>query len=189
MMLESTYTTEYGITCLWPPFNYSADFMEWRIARHYHNGRLWPFVQGYWAMALAQYNKVDLFSDALHSLTVLSQKGNTFAEYYNLTGTFPQERSGQLWSATGFISMVYHGVFGIRLELDGIRFTPMKPKRLFQAPIVHLNSLRYRGMVLNVHLHGYGTTIQSFELNHEKQNEPFVKFDTTGIIDVDIRLM
>ena len=32
-MLKSTYTTEYGITCLWPQFKYSAGFFEWRIAR------------------------------------------------------------------------------------------------------------------------------------------------------------
>ena len=33
MMIESTHTTEYGITCLWPQFKYSPDFFEWRIAR------------------------------------------------------------------------------------------------------------------------------------------------------------
>ena len=37
-ILESTYTTEYGIPCLWPQFKYSANVWEWRVARHYRNG-------------------------------------------------------------------------------------------------------------------------------------------------------
>ena len=88
MILESTYTTEYGIPCLWPQFKYSADVWEWRVARHYHNGRLWPFVQGYWAMAAAHHGREDVFSVALKGITALSQIGNTFAEYYNLNGTY-----------------------------------------------------------------------------------------------------
>lgn len=77
-ILESTFTTEYGIPCLWPQFKYSANVWEWRIARHYHNGRLWPFVQGYWAMAAAHHGRVDLFSEALKGLTDLSQIGERF---------------------------------------------------------------------------------------------------------------
>mmetsp|Transcript_19110 Transcript_19110/g.34548 ORF Transcript_19110/g.34548 Transcript_19110/m.34548 type:complete len:148 (-) Transcript_19110:6-449(-) len=34
MMLKSTHTTEYGITCLWPRFKYSPSFMEWRNPRY-----------------------------------------------------------------------------------------------------------------------------------------------------------
>jgi hypothetical protein len=83
-ILESTYTTEYGIPCLWPQFKYSANVWEWRVARHYHNGRLWPFVQGYWAMAAAHHGRVDLFSEALKGLTALSQIG----EHFILTAYF-----------------------------------------------------------------------------------------------------
>lgn len=187
MILESTHTTEHGVACLWPPFNYSADVWEWKISNHYHNGRLWPFVQGYWAMAAAQHKHMALLADALKSLTTLSQRGNTFAEYYELNATFPQERRSQLWSATGYLSMFYHGIFGIRLEPDGIRFSPMKPIDMFDDTI-HLKNLRYRGMVLNIHLVGSGTTIKSFELNHEKKSDAFIKSNEVGIIDVDISL-
>ena len=187
-MLNSTYVSDYGIPCLWPQFKYTPDFFEWRIARHYHNGRLWPFVQGYWAMAAAQHRRIDLVADAVKALTTLSRVGNTFAEYYHLNATYEEERRSQLWSATGYLSMIYHGVFGIRLELDGIRFSPMKPDNLFQPEIIHLNGLRYRGMKLNIHLHGHGMEIDSFELNHQKPSEPFIKSGETGSIDVDIFL-
>ncbi|KAL3763872.1 hypothetical protein ACHAW5_000418 [Stephanodiscus triporus] len=179
MILKSTYTTEYGIPCLWPQFKYSAAVWEWRVARHYHNGRLWPFVQGYWAMAAAHQGRDDLFSEALKGITALSEKGNTFAEFYNLNGTFPEGRRSQLWSATGYLSMMYHGVFGVRLELEGIRFSPMKPKDLFPAPTIYLKELRYRGMILNIHLHGHGTNIVSFEVNHSKKNDAFIASDAT----------
>lgn len=171
----------------WPQFKYSPGFFEWRIARHYHNGRIWPFVQGYWAMAAAQHRQPDLLSKELRGLMLLSQKGNTFAEFYELNATFPEERRSQLWSATGYLSMFYHGVFGIRLELDGIRFAPMKPADLFKTEI-HLNNIRYRGMTLNIHLHGDGTEIDTFELNHKKQSNAFINSDATGVFDVDIRL-
>lgn len=218
MILKSTYTTEYGIPCLWPQFKYSAAVWEWRVARHYHNGRLWPFVQGYWAMAAAHQGRDDLFSEALKGITALSEKGqsqavcilglccdfflttvfllslcssegNTFAEYYNLNGTYIEGRRSQLWSATGYLSMMYHGVFGVRMELEGIRFSPMKPKDLFPAPTIDLKELRYRGMILNIHLHGHGTNIVSFEVNHSKKNDAFIASDATGNFDVDITLL
>ena len=187
-MLKSTYTTEYGIPCLWPQFPHTPGFFQFRIARHYHNGRIWPFVQGYFAIAAAHHKQMELLSHELKGLTALSQKGNTFAEFYQLNGTFPEERREQLWSATGYLAMIYHGVFGIRLGLDGIRFSPMKSPDLFDAAIIHLNNVRYRGMILNIHLSGQGTTIESFHLNHEKQNEPFIAADEAGVFDIDISL-
>ena len=189
-IMESTHTTSYGITCLWPQFKYQRNFMEWRIPRHYHNGRLWPFVQGYWAMAVAEQKRADLFTHELKGLTTLAQESKTFAEFYQLNGTYAEERRSQLWSATGYLSMIYHGVFGIRLGLDGIRFSPLKPKKLFGSqPIIHLNNLRYRGTVMHIHLRGQGTTVASFELNKEKQGEPFIKSGAVGTFDVDISLV
>jgi hypothetical protein len=189
MILSSTWLDEkYGIPCLWPQFKYSADVWQWRVARHYHNGRLWPFVQGYWAMAAAHHGRVDLFSEALKGLTALSQIGNAFAEFYNLNGTYPEGRRSQLWSAAGYLSMIYHGVFGVRLSIDGIRFSPMKPKDLFPAPTIALKQLRYRGITLNIDLHGHGTNIVSFEVNHRKQEDAFIMSDETGGFNVDITL-
>ena len=160
-----------------------------RRARHYHNGRLWPFVQGYWAMAAAQHRRMDLLSDALRGLTALSESGDTFAEYYELNATFPEERRQQLWSATGYMAMVYHGVFGIRLEPAGMRLAPMEDEEMFGTDSIHPNNLKYRGMILNIHLHGHGTTIASSELNRKKQSDTFIKADKTGVFDIDISLL
>ena len=192
MIFESTYTTkEYGIPCLWPQFQYSANVWEWRVARHYHNGRLWPFVQGYWAMAAAHHRREDVFTNALRGITALSQIGNTFAEYYNLNGTYVDGRRSQLWSAAGYISMIYHGIFGIRLNVDGIHFShPMKTKELFSssATTIELKELRYRRMILNIRLHGFGKSIVSFKVNQIERNDMLIKSSETGVIDVDITL-
>lgn len=41
-IFERTPTTEHGLPCLWPQFNIIiADIFD-----YYHNGRIWPFVQG-----------------------------------------------------------------------------------------------------------------------------------------------
>lgn len=105
-----------------------------------------------------------------------------------MNGTYPEGRRSQLWSAAGYLSMIYHGVFGVRLSIDGIRFSPMKPKDLFPTPTIDLQELRYRGMTLNIHLHGHGTNIVSFEVNHRKQEDAFIMSDETGGFNVDITL-
>ena len=191
MIFESTYTTkEYGIPCLWPQFQYSSNVWEWRVARHYHNGRSWPFVQGYWAMAAAHHKREDLFTNALRGITALSRIGNTFAEYYNLNGTYVDGRRSQLWSAAGYISMIYHGIFGIRPDVDGIRFShPMKSKKIFTASdTIELRELRYRGMILNIRLHGIGKSIVSFKVNQNERDDLIIKLSETGVIDIDITL-
>jgi len=84
--------------------------------------------------------------------------------------------------------MMFHGVFGLRLDVEGIRFSPMKPKDLFPAPTIDLKELRYRGMILCIHLHGHGTNIVSFEVNRSKKNDAFIKADEKGSFDVDITM-
>ena len=105
-----------------------------------------------------------------------------------MNGTYPEGRRSQLWSAAGYLSMMFHGVFGLRLDVEGIRFSPMKPKDLFPAPTIDLKEVRYRGMILNIHLHRHGTNIISFEVNRSQKNDAFIKADETGSFDVDITM-
>jgi hypothetical protein len=56
--------------------------------------------------------------------------------------TYLEGRRSQLWSAAGYIiSMMYHGVFGLLLDVDGIQISPMKPKDLlFPALRIELDT-------------------------------------------------
>ena len=86
--------TKHGIPSLWPQFTYTNDneCSSKLIACYYHNGRLWPFVMGYWGMAAARHGQVDVFAEEMQNLVWLSQRNHTFAEFYELDGTFPQEK-------------------------------------------------------------------------------------------------
>ena len=44
-ILNSTPTTAWGFPCLWPQFEEWRDYKR-DFAHYYHNGMIWPFVQG-----------------------------------------------------------------------------------------------------------------------------------------------
>jgi len=187
-IFENTHTTEYGLPSLWPQFDHSANPHN-DIAHYYHNGRIWPFVQGYWAMAAARRGNITAFTSALISLEELAEKGRTFAEFYELNSTFPSERRRQLWSDTGYLGMIYQGLFGMIFETGGIRFSPVKPEQQFSSSIA-LSNFRYREMVLTINIEGSGSKVSKFivdGIESDKMNT-LVPCHLTGNIDVYIEM-
>ena len=63
---------------------------------------------------------------------------------------------------TGYLRMVFAGLFGLRFEPDGVRFTPTLPPGW---GAVRLNGLRYRQAVLNLRLEGDGQQIASVSVD------------------------
>ena len=167
-LFDNVKQQSYGLPCVWPRFELKESI---HIAQYYHNGRLWPFVQGYFAIAAARHGRMDVFEYALEALKNLAVKGGTFAEFYELDGTFPAERSRQLWSDTGYLAMIYQGLFGVTFEVDGLRFAPVKPESLFpsKSPVT-LTNFRYQKMILDIGIHGSGSHIEAFQLDRKKQN-------------------
>ena len=90
----------------------------------------------------------------------------------------------------GFLSMVYHGLFGMMFEPNGIYFAPMKPdsttiqdESLMLPDTISLTNVTYRQMALDVTVRGSGTNIQSFELDNVVVGEDanhYVPCDLTG---------
>ncbi len=80
-ILRSTPTTAWGFPCLWPQYpewqSYQTDF-----AHYYHNGMIWPFVEGYWAWAASESKDAKTFGRELDALVALSGKNDTFMELY-----------------------------------------------------------------------------------------------------------
>jgi len=183
-IFESTHRTERGLPCLWPQFTLIVS----GIFDYYHNGRIWPFVQGYWGLAAARHKQVAVFTEELQKMVWLSQQGDTFAEFYELDGKFPKERSRQLWSDTGFLSMVYHGLFGMTFLPNGIEFAPVKPGSLFSETI-SLQGVQYRGMALDIEVSGSGSEIASFHVDGRKSQRPFIEGDLTGTHSIAINLV
>ena len=182
-IFENTYRDTHGIPCLWPRW----DIERRDIFSYYHNGRIWPFVQGYWALAASRHKKTEMFLEELNGLLWLSQHKNTFAEFYEFDGTFPNERRRQLWSAAGYVSMIYHGLFGMTFEPDQLRFAPVKPEFPF-AETITIENVNYREMNLVIEISGSGTQIQEFKLNGIAQDQPVIPAHLEGNQKIEISL-
>lgn len=180
-LFNTTHRTPRGLPCLWPQFKHKH---LWGVFDLYHNGRIWPFVQGYWAVAAASHNRVDVFEEEFRNLLLLSQSPDpTFAEFYELDGTFPRDRRRQLWSDTGFLGMIYRGLFGMTFQPDGIAFNPVKPHGLF-GDAVTLKNVPYRNMTLDISVRGSGAHVASFTLDNQPAvvsgEDAFIKSDLQG---------
>jgi Amylo-alpha-1,6-glucosidase len=101
--------TSYGLPCLWPQYPLWTKRLL-RDEYFYHNGMVWPFVQGYWAWAAATRGKVDVFAQELATLAGLAAKAETYHEFYHPDTGRPGGSARQLWSAAGYLAMIHHGL-------------------------------------------------------------------------------
>ncbi len=181
-ILRSTPTTPWGFPCLWPQYeewrSYQTDF-----AHYYHNGMIWPFVQGYWAWAASESKDAKTFGRELDALVKLSQKNDTFMELYRPEDGRPDGSPRQLWSASGFLSMIYHGLFGMHFEQAGLRFAPVVPEQ-FQR--LSLANFKYREATLEIVIKGHGTAIDKFLLDGQPQESPLLAASSTGEHRIEI---
>ncbi|KAL3910818.1 MAG: hypothetical protein SGILL_007540 [Bacillariaceae sp.] len=195
-ILGHTHRTEIGIPCLWPRFDH-GDIPnlddDHHISMRYHNGRIWPFVSGYFAIAAARKGRADIFTEEMIRLIDLSEQNNTFAEFYELDKTFPPKRRRQLWSDTGYMGMIYQGLFGMVFEVNGIIFIPTKSKLSSYGfaemdETISLLNVKYRKAVLDIHVKGYGNRIKTFSINGETQKLPKVDATAEGkqVIEIEV---
>lgn len=78
----------------------------------YHNGGIWPFVNGFWFMALVKRKrKKTAKKDMLKFANLLKEQNYTFNEYLNAKTLKPSGKDFQAWSAAGYI-LAYHAVYG-----------------------------------------------------------------------------
>jgi glycogen debranching enzyme len=86
---------------LWRP--YMARHQQ-NIVHQYHNGGIWPFVGGFWVMALA---KVGLQARAWSELARLAQANEVgdwrFTEWFHGRTLAPMGMPGQSWNAATFL--------------------------------------------------------------------------------------
>lgn len=183
-ILRSTPTTAQGLPCLWPQWpeykDYTAEF-----AFYYHNGMIWPFVQGYWGRDAARVGDMKTFVGELDKLVALSEKSDTIYEFYFPEDGHPGGSPNQLWSASGYMAMVLNGLLGINVEENGIRFTPMVPKSVHE---LKLSGLAYRGNTLGIAIHGSGKHVASFTVDGKTAAAPFFDGTLTGPHEIAIEM-
>ncbi|MFI7673565.1 MGH1-like glycoside hydrolase domain-containing protein [Actinophytocola sp. NPDC049390] len=174
--------TEHGLPCLWPKYPLWTRWLV-RDEYHYHNGTVWPFVQGYWGWAAAVRGAVDVFTAELDALAGLASRAPTFHEFYRAGR--PDGSARQLWSAAGYLALVHHGLFGLRFAADRIGFAPTVPEGFGE---VRLSNLPYRDLTLDVTITGTGTRITTFAVDDETRADHTVPVTLTGRHRVDITM-
>jgi len=74
------------------------------LVHQYHNGGLWPFVGGFWVMALAQLGLRTQAQAALERLAQANAHGDwRFTEWFHGKTLAPMGMAGQSWNAATFL--------------------------------------------------------------------------------------
>jgi len=190
-ILNNIHFEPKGLPSIWPHFSMFSDTQPGR-----HNCVIWPHVNSLFAKAAAQEKDYPVFSAEFERITTLfnGTPGN-LREIYNSISGVPDggwqngghwgAAKNQTWSATGYLSMVYCGIFGMNFSVNGITFSPYLKS---QWGPVSLMNLKYRKMVLNLNLSGNGNHISSFKLDQVTQKEPFIPANLIGDHTLDIIL-
>ena len=94
--------------------------------------------------------------------------------------------------------MILQGLFGIQLEPRGIRFRPVKPKKISgsgsgadESSKILLRGLRYRRSTLTIILVGHGSKVERCTINEKLQRgdgDPFLSADAKGNKIIEITL-
>jgi len=187
--------TPWGVACTWQPYNRYLDPTDKVFGRH--NGTIWPFINAFWATAAASVGESSAFAREFVSATNLSLRSEDFREIYHpYTGapyggvqankTWDSVRH-QTWSATGYLRMVYQGLFGMRFEDAGLRLQPLVPASLGVHSMI-LRGLKYRHAELNLTVTGVGSRILRCSLDGVPQKGALVPSTLVGKHDVEITL-
>lgn len=157
-IIASTPVTSFGIPCIFPQIPNIPP---------YHNNGIWPFVQTYWLWAAASVNNEKSVMESMSAIyrpaaLFLTNKENFVAETGDFSGT-QINSSVMLWSLSGNISIIHSVLFGLRFEENKLAFKPFVPEALKDKRT--LTNFKYRNAILDIELIGYGSKIQSFELD------------------------
>jgi hypothetical protein len=181
-IFRTVTATRHGLPCLWPRYPLWTPWLL-RDEYYYHNGMVWPFVQGYWGWAAATRGAVDVFAEELASLADLASRAPTYHEFYRPDTGRPDGSARQLWSAAGYLAMVHYGLFGISLGDDEIRLRPVVPAGFAD---LRLSGLAHRGLTLDITITGAGTHVESCAVDGVTQQDHAVRTALPGAHRVDI---
>ncbi len=195
-IFKNQYVSPAGVPCGWPPLKrYHTN--KNTFARH--NAVVWPQIQGFWVQAAGQFCQSGLLWHEMINLAKHAVRDMQFAEIYHpLTGEIyggMQESKGkvtlweatnrQTWSATAYIRMVVYGLLGVKIDEQGICFSPCVPVGLHQLT---LSNLKYRDAVLQIKVNGNGSTIKNIMIDGKPSKLASFNKDIEGIHTIEINV-
>ena len=119
-IISNKASKKYPVKVLFPPINKrDVDYREYldekpslNIPNNYHNGGIWPFVGGFWILALKKAGQFDLAKKELRRLAEINKKNNwEFNEWFNSKNYKPLGMKGQSWNAAMYL-LAYHIIEG-----------------------------------------------------------------------------
>jgi hypothetical protein len=101
----------YPIRVVLRPLSRQHEMWRPYMSRHrqnqphqYHNGGIWPFVGGFWVLALARVGRDDLAWQELAALARVNQLDDwRFTEWFHGSSLEPMGMAGQSWNAATFL--------------------------------------------------------------------------------------
>lgn len=146
--LKKTALSPYGIT-LFPC----------RKERNHYVGTIWAVWQAGFAASAAKEGDSELLLQIIAQQIRNAVLHKSFYEVLESDSGKSWRWPGQLWHASGFVSLVFYGLLGISYDTNGMSFSPCIPEA-FSG--LRLECLKYRNSVLDIVTEGYGTKAQIF---------------------------
>lgn len=173
-LLTSAPDSEWGIPLVWPIYGNRP---------RYHDQTVWPFAEGFWAVANARMGEPRRLMKGIASLTQMALFELTFKEFIDLPKGHGCDSDHQLWSALGYQSMILKGLFGVEALPAGMLISPTVPREFSSG--ISLTGLRYRNVTLDLHVRGSGANIASFRLDG-KPSLNYLPAELTGRHRIEI---
>lgn len=186
-LLANAHWEPHGVVNSWPSFPLFSQSQPGR-----HNVIVWPMVHAMFGHAAAAGGRADLFARAVTDLVGLVSASDTSCyEVYNsqtgaVDGGWQTDGSGQLshwtsepdqaWSATGYLRMIHHGLFGLQFDPTGLTVAPTLPAGWGS---VTLSGVPYRAATLDITLTGAGTRIAAATVDG-RPGRPVLPATSTG---------
>jgi len=141
-----------------------SEFCEIRKGLACHGGSVWPLIMGIYGDAVLKQKypdlfdlemdlMADIFSRAVQSPEIVhpdcGAPGGAVVEANGSPDSIQRTVScyRQTWSATSYLRMILHGIFGIECLPDKLRFSPHLPEGMDSAELL---GLPYREAILNI---------------------------------------
>lgn len=157
----------------------------------YHNDAVWPFVQGYRALACKKAGDAFYAEKEFEAMIVAAKKFGSFKENYVASTFSPDTQTNsdrQLWSDAGFLSYIYKILFGVETDLRGINFKPFVFASLQNG--IELRNLKIAGNTISIQIKGYGDKVVKYVVNGKNvSNDFYIPYEAKEDYDIQLELI